>query len=246
MEVKIIEADAARELLAVYNGILTDILTAQQALVLEKTIGTNADAINATRYGNLFWTFQTILIRDATLAVYRLFDPVKAYPLRNVPAGLSVLTRFDNLPIKERTSAEKRLTKFLGPEVALAGLSDTEITALIIKTFHEQLPTSKSSPLWNAWENLKWRRDKILAHPEAVDRTTIPPVTYAELHGLIDYAKHFVGIIGPAYLSSFPHFMIGEDDRPGDTAILGRALHHLFEDAGVLPKTVLKLSGGVP
>lgn len=239
MEVKIAESDAATELLAIYNGILTDVLTAQQTLVLEKTMGTNADAINATRYGNLFWTFQTILIRDATLAVYRLFDPVKAYPLRNVPAGLLVLTRHDDLPIKERPSAEKRLTKFLGPEVALTDLtelSDAEITALIIKTFHEQLPTSKSSPLWNAWENLKWRRDKILAHPEAVDRTTIPPVTYAELHGLIDYAKHFVGIIGPAYLSSFPHFMLGEDDRPGDTAILGRALHHLFEDAGILPK----------
>ncbi len=236
-------ATPAEKLDKVYKGILTDILTAQQALALEAVIGKNAGALNSTRYRSLFGQLQQIFIRDATLAVCRLFESERDYALRNIPAALEVLDKHRPPPAIHRPSLEQRLSKFAGKDISLDGLSETEITALITMTFHDRLPTSKSNPLGDAWTNLKWRRDKTVAHHEAVDCGATPPLTHKGMDDLITYAKHFAGIIGSVYLSSNPYLMLGEIDKPGDMEMVGKALQRLMQDAGLLaPPNAIRMT----
>jgi hypothetical protein len=82
------------------EAIAGEIFLAQEAYFLSELIGKNADALNV-EYANLFGRLQGIFSDWHTLAIAKLFEEPRRYPVRSIPAALKFLER---MPANSRFS----------------------------------------------------------------------------------------------------------------------------------------------
>src|SRR5918998_5314549 len=88
----------------ILNGIVTEILWAEEAYALAQEIGRRADAIRAAGFGSLFGSLQVLASDRQTLSVAKMFDrPRGRYPTRSIPATLAFLkAHADSWRVPER------------------------------------------------------------------------------------------------------------------------------------------------
>lgn len=186
-----------------WNGLQIDIFEAEESLTLVKEIGLNASAINEAKYGfgHLFGRLQHLHTEIAILAVNRIYDKPKGYPLRSIPSTLDLLQKSSStLKLENRRYISDRLIKFGLSKQEIETLTDSQVTELLARKYTNQLPSPIDGDP-SGLNALKFRRDKKLAHPEAINAEAIPPFTYGQIHNLLTFAKDFIATIGYGYLN---------------------------------------------
>jgi len=219
-----------------WNGLQADIFEAEESLALVKEIGGNASAINEAKYGfgNLFGRLQHLLTETAVLAVSRIYDKPKGYPLRSLPSAIELLKKNSaTLKLIHRSDVIKQLIEFRRGKAEIQDLTDKELTDLLAGEYQSRLPSSIDEDLSGLYA-LKFRRDKKLAHPEAISAETHPPFTYGQIEGLLALAKDFVAVIGFSYLEIVYKFDDGEYFLSRDAEGIARPLRRLLQRANIL------------
>jgi hypothetical protein len=189
------------------QGIGAEIFWADEAYALAEEMGKYVDQINAAGFGSLFATLQTVLSDRQTLSVTKMFDPPsRKYPTRSIPATLGLLEAHAEL--WEVPQWRKLHQTLIGGGVDSAyveQLSNVELTHAIVAHYRATL-ANLSLPL----EALRQSRNKIIAHNEAVERSTLQRPTWGGALSLVNYAKDFVSTIGFGYLNTV--FGLGSQD----------------------------------
>jgi hypothetical protein len=184
-----------------WNGLQADIYAAEESLALLKEVGRNASAINEAKYGfgHLFGRLQQLCTETAILAVNRIYDKPKKYPLRSIMSAIHLLQKnCSTLKFEHRRSVAERLVKFGHSEQKIRDLTDSGITELLAIEYTNHLPTAIDGDP-SGLNALKFRRDKKLAHPEVISAEANPVFTYGQIHGLLTVPKDFVTVIGHGY-----------------------------------------------
>jgi hypothetical protein len=182
------------------EGIVGDLFAAEQTYALLKQIGQNAEAINQANLGALFGSLQLILSSSLFLTVAKLFEkPDKKFPNRSIPSVLQLLKRSSNeLVINHRPAMFKRLAASGMNVTSLAQLADSEITSAIVQFYTGSLPSAELRVWCEMSKSLRAvviGRDKVYAHNEMVDRSTLPQTTWAGVEQLMEYAKGFIDAV---------------------------------------------------
>lgn len=217
-------------------GAVTDIFKAERAYALLKTIGTNADAINASKknLGELFGVVQDIAQTEVLIAVARLFDPPsKKYPTRCLRALLDDLdAKAEALPpIVEKWNLAKELTRLAMDPADVARVqseSDVDVTRLIVGFLRERM---EQPNIVDAVKRVRTLRDKRIAHNE--DAHGINGPTWKAVLELLTFAKEVVGLVGWAYMSTVymhdgRYFLSSDAERPS------RAMRRLLDYLDIL------------
>lgn len=223
------------------NGIATEIRRADEAYSLAVEIGTYAEEINAASFGELFGSMQITFSDRQTLSVVKIFDPVKKYPTRSIPATLALLE--SNAELWELPGHQDLRQTLVGAGLDTAtaeGLSKAELTRAVVAHFRSSLPSTKledTDPLSLSLRSLLHHRDKSIAHNEAIDPKDLQEATWGDATSLVNYAKTFVTMIGPGYLEL--HFGTDSDDYILASAArrTSLGLRRLLKKAGIVPDT---------
>ena len=201
----------------VESGIAVDILDADRAWFL-------VDELRDRELPSLVQPFADALkglaIVHLTLAVVKLFEKSKGYPLRNIPQALDLLAQGANeLPIGNRPAVEARLGRRFGIP---PGLPDAELNRQIEARFRETLPNcdyrGTNLESCRTLEELKTWRDKRMAHAEAAQADTFRAIELPAVWRLLAYAKGFLGVIGLAYTAvaydtDDGHYFLSDDAK---------------------------------
>ena len=221
----------------VWHGLHPDIYAAEESLALVKEIGIHADAINKAKYGfgHLFGRLQQSSTEIAILAVSRIYDQPKGYPLRSIRSAIQLLeTNSSTLALLYRHDVEKRLVQFGQPATVLRDMTDSSVTELLANEYKKLLPPFIDGDL-SGLVALKYRRDKKLAHPEAIGDAAGPPISYGQIYGLLALPKDFVSVIGRSYLNIIYKFDDGDyfltKDAEGN---ITRPLNRLLKISGII------------
>ncbi len=214
------------------TGIWNDLYYCEEALFLMEGIGKNSDSINKKSFGQFFGVLQRILTNEIYLSITRLYEKKTRYPLKSIPAALSILKENANcLSIEQPIRLERKLNK-LGLSVdKIDPTNNSEITNAIYLFFTNSLPEKETHHALNA---LKTIRDKAIGHRENIDINTLPTTTWVEIHELIEFAKNFLNIIAEGYLGIST---VSDDDRSfvsDDAKKANNCLRRLLEKAGVI------------
>ena len=208
------------------EGIATEIFWADQAFALTEEIGTYAEQINAANFGELFGSLQFALSDRHTLSIAKIFDPVKRYPTRSIPATLAFLESNAEL---WRIPGRRRLLQMLveagSDDSHIVHLNDAELTYALVAHYRNTLPDPKrDNRLSFSLDALRQTRDKVIVHNEAIDSSTLQGVTWGEATSLVNYAKEFVATVGDGYLNLFfgqgsEDYMLAHDARRASISI---------------------------
>jgi len=219
-----------------WNGLQTDIFEAEESLALVMEIGRHASAINAAKYGfnHLFGRLQQLHTEIAILAVNRIYDRPKGYPLRSILSAIEILRNHSaTLELRHRNHVTKRLLEFGVDQKELRDLANKEITNLLAAKYQRYLPT----PVYDdpsGLNALKFRRDKKLAHAEVIKAEVSPGFTYGQIGGLLTVAKDFVAVVGFGYLGIVYAWDDGEYFLTKDAEGIARPLRRLLQRAKIL------------
>jgi hypothetical protein len=212
------------------DGIAAEIFWADEACALAEEIGKHVEQINAAGFGDLFGSLQTTLSDRQTLSVTKMFDsPSRKYPTRSIPATLTFLEEHAELwKVPQRQVVHQALIEAGADSVHVKHLSTVELTHATVDHYRAAL-AKVSIPL----EALRQSRDKIIAHNEAIERSTLQRPTWGGTVSLVDYAKDFVSTIGFGYLST--HFGQGRSDYylTHQARRTSRSLRRLLEAAKI-------------
>src|SRR5260370_9979137 len=218
------------------QGIEADLFTAEQTYALLKQIGQNADAINQANFGALFGPLQLVLSNAVFLSVAKLFEKPK-YPTRSIHSVLQLLERSSHeLVIEQRIVLLRRLAKAGMKDVkSLEKMPDPEITSRIVPFYKQTLPSVElASDMSKSLRAVVTRRNKVVAHNEMIDRSTLPQTSWAAIEQLMSYAKWFLVVVGLGYINMC---YAPDDGRPDylveDAQRSVRALKRLLKKAGV-------------
>jgi len=217
-------------------GAVTDIFKAERAYAVLKTIGENAEAINASErnVGEVFGVLQGHAQTEALIAVARLYDrPSKRYPTRCLQALLGELEAkaADLPPITQKYNLAQELTRqgMSADEVALVNSApDVDVTRAMMAFLRGRLDAPDAM---EAVERVKNVRDKRIAHNEAAHAVEGP--TWKAVLRLLTLAKEIVGLVGWAYLSTVylhegRYFLSDNAERPG------LAMRRVLEGLGII------------
>jgi hypothetical protein len=231
----------AKETLKSYvvEGIVADLFAAEQTYALLKQIGQNANVINQANFGAFFGPLQWILSNDFFLSVARLFEkPSKKYPTRSIPSVLQLLESSSNeLLVGQRIIVMRRLAAAGMNIESLAQMSDSAITSTIVQFYNRSLPSTELVAWCEMSRSLHavvTRRDKVVAHNEMIDRSTLPQTSWKDIEQLMSYAKGFIDVVGIGYISMCyaaddGHYFLTQDAR-----VASHVLSKLLIKAGVL------------
>jgi hypothetical protein len=234
-----LNVDDAEELLRNYllDGLATEILWADQTYALAEEIGRHAEQVNAANFGELFGSLQLVLSERHTLAVVKIFDPVKQYPTRSIPGTLTLLESNAELwRVHERQRLHQELIEAGLDSSHVEAMSSAELTRTIVARFRDTLPDPKRvSPdnLSLSLNILRQSRDKTIVHNEAIESSALQVPTWGEANSLANYAKEFVGTVGAGYLGLI--FGEGSDDYifTNESRRTSIALRRLLKAAGI-------------
>ena len=180
------------------NGIAAEIFLAEEAYALAEEVGKHAQAIHASGFTSLFSSLQVLFSDRQTLAVTKMFDQPKKYPTRSILAILALLkTHAELWKVPQWHVLHQVLIEAGAERRSVEGLTRVELTHAIVSHYEDRL-TSLSPAL----TELRQSRDKIIAHNEAVERSTLQPPTWGAAISLVEYAKDFVITIGFGFLST--------------------------------------------
>lgn len=187
------------------NGIAADILEAEQAFFLFKSIGNYASAINTSKknYRSFFSTIQRHAQNSFILATARIFDPPsKKFPTRCLLGLVAKLEQHSrDLPqIIERDQMKENMMHAGMPHESCLLLDsdapDCDVTMAIVKYARDRI---NSVEIQAALTEVKNVRDKRIAHNEAVNELSGP--TWEAIQSMLSLAQDIVGIVGIGYLS---------------------------------------------
>ncbi|HEX7082458.1 MAG TPA: hypothetical protein VF329_15725 [Gammaproteobacteria bacterium] len=202
------------------EGPVADLLRAEEALQVATTIGSHADAVNASNFRAILISLQSYSVEQFVLAVTRLYDrPHPHYSLRSLPAVLEfVRTNAGALQIRQPTWVERGVAR-LGITISANG--DQEHTTIAVADeLIKVLPTPKNNAALNA---LKALRDKRLAHPENIEAEQIPRTTWEPAEALLEPPKQIVGILGSytstAYVDDEGAYLLSLDAQRASTSL---------------------------
>jgi hypothetical protein len=207
------------------HGILSNISEAEEALALYRSVSIHAKSINAATFGQFFGRLQDILRNHLFLALTRLFEEVRSYPIRSIPAAVKVLNEdAKDLLVEQRTA-------LADIEISYGFLETTgaqpEITQVVSRYFGDRLRS-----LAPKVKSLRNHRDKFIAHSEAISAEDLPAIHTQDIHELLDFAKHFTHTIRLAYLSTPCAYVSGEYMLTSDAFRASVCLERLLEFAG--------------
>jgi hypothetical protein len=220
-----------------WEGLQVDIFKGDQALQLVRFIGTHADKINEAKFGAIFGPLQDVFTDAAILSVNRLYDKPKGFEVRSIPSTIDfIMGHGDNLKIEQRLPITRKLSGLGHDADELNKLSDAQITKMIARHFDKSLPRvalTHANALSKGLNALKTRRDKTIAHPEAVELSSLPIATFADMDQLLVYAKDFIHTVGFGYLSIIYKTDDDEYVLARDAGDATRALERLIAMAGI-------------
>jgi hypothetical protein len=182
------------------HGIAAEIVWAEEAYALAETISQHRQAIRAAGYTSLFGSLQLAYSDRQTLSVTKIFDrPTKKYPTRSIRATLDILKTYAELwTVPQWHVLHETLIEAGAESTSVERLSNVELTHAIVGHYEGTLV--KLAP---ALSELRESRNKIIAHNEAIDRSTLQPPTWGAALSLVEYAKDFVSTIGCGYLNTY-------------------------------------------
>jgi AbiU2 len=202
------------------EGIILDVHEADLANQLATFIGNNTEVLNS-EYPYLFGDLQRIMTVWAFLAIARVFEeknPRSPYPLRTIPEALKLLET-GNILIENRSSVISALNVDEAEKMRFAQASDADFLTLICQYFRERMRI-----LGDAIEKVKEKRDKVVAHREAIDEVDLARPQWGEIDDLIAFAKSFYEVVGEG--------IIGRSIA-SDAGRLTRSFKRLLTKAGV-------------
>jgi hypothetical protein len=205
------------------NGIVVDIYEAESGNILADFIGRNTDVLG-DGFSHLFGDMQRILTAWIFLALVRLYEqrsPKSPYPIRTIPEALKILKQ-GNIFIKDKSKTISSLPIEDSEKEHLERAEDSLAIQWIAEYFQGRL-----EQLEEAIDKVKEKRDKILAHREAIHEMNLKTPRWSEVDDLISFAKNFYEVVGEGIIGR----SVDSDPR-----LLSRALKRLLEQAGMKPK----------
>jgi AbiU2 len=106
-------------------------------------------------------------------------------------------------------------------------LTNVELTHEIVSHYESRL-TSLSS-----LTELRQSRDKVIAHNEAIERSTLQPPTWGAAISLVEYAKDFVATISFGYLSTSLGRVGGDYNLSDNARRTSKQLRRLLDAADI-------------
>jgi hypothetical protein len=128
---------------------------------------------NAASFGELFGSLQLVLSKRQTLAIVKIFDPVKQYPTRSILGTLNLLDSNAELwRVHKRWRLHQVLIETGLDNSRVEDMSNAELTRAVVARFRNTLPDPKRVSPDNpslSLNILRQSRDKTIAHNEAIE-----------------------------------------------------------------------------
>lgn len=221
------------------QGIQIDLFRAEQCFALRAVIAEHADGINGASFGDLFGNLQHILYQFALLSVAKVFEaPGKQYPLRSIPAALTLLNKHaSDLAVLNPDALIKTLIKFGHKSEELIRLSRPELTVALYTEYNRRLPTpveALEDKLNKTLYAIKTARDKFISHNEVISLDELPDADFEGTTKLIQFATEFLLTLGRGYLSVTYTDSVGTFLKTTNAATASRGLERLLQTPGLL------------
>lgn len=184
-----------------FHRSVSDLISrATESLAVAEVIGTNMDALNRSPYRTLFGHLQLVEADNIVLNLAKMFDPPpRKYPTRSIPGVLRYLKdNADTLPISSRERIHSWLAERRIDVSKYERFSDSDLTRFFADEFQRYIDDS-AAPLNRSLERIRFRRDKEVAHNEAVVSEERIQVAWADLRLVLRETQAFAGIVGPSY-----------------------------------------------
>ncbi len=160
------------------DGIVIDLVKAQEAMNLYKVISTNFDAIEKANLTHLMGVIQRQCTNEMVLGITKAFEKKND---RNKSRSIQYLIAMIE---KECTLVSKGL-----------GNSPQEVLKEIAK-WKENLRSTKSNPMNITLRSMRRLRNKRIAHNDLIKRNDVSGPTWEQADQLINVGKRFVGDAG--------------------------------------------------
>ena len=193
------DRDALRE--KFHRAVTDQVAIADRALSV-------ADAIAGTapddrHFSGLLYHLMTTQADAIVLTLSRLFDPPpNRFPTRSIPGILKLLEEHaEGLHIYRRREIEDFLFS-RNPNSSPGNLSSEQLTKEFVRAYESHLEDDGITGHDPAalLSRVRTRRDKQVAHNEDWRPAVDEIVSWQDLRELLDEAKAFAGLVGPAYL----------------------------------------------
>ena len=190
-----------------YRGVAPDIFFGERARELHRRIGANADAVNAAGLGAFAGSLQNSAVAELTLSIAKLFERSNARnKLRSIPAALDLLSKRpeDLPPLQEGVAgADLRLMNVnAGLLDGKTGIAYTQALATLLTAACPDPNKAANCELSTALDGLRARRDKAVAHNEAIELGSLPSVTWRDAERLLSFAKNALGALSLTFLGT--------------------------------------------
>ncbi len=126
------------------NGLATEVFWADQTCALAEEVGRHAEQVNTASFGELFGSFQLVLVERQALAAVKIFDPVKQYPTRSIPGTLILSdSKAELWRVHERRRLHRVLIEAGLDNSRVDDMSNAELNRAVDARFRNTLPDSK-------------------------------------------------------------------------------------------------------
>jgi hypothetical protein len=208
------------------------------AHVLSKEIGIHAARINAANLGNMFGLNQMMLAEHFTVSLTKLFERDSSRnPIMSIASTLHFLEEHaTELAVGGCDRVMRELLQLDAPIDDMERFTGPQLTIEIVRRVDAGLPDiSRADKCSLSASLVAWRasRDKRVVHNEDLSAVTIPPTTWETGLKLLDYAKHFISLVGWGYLDRAYTFDDGEYHQTRDAERAALALRRLLRSAGI-------------
>jgi AbiU2 len=203
-----------------FEGVVLDVYEAELAIKILDFIRTNADTLY-DNFPDLFYNLERILTTWIFLAIARLYEeksPRSKYPLRTIPEALKILEK-EEILIKDKLKAIDKLPVPGSVKEHLTHAGDSDFLKSIAEYFRTKLEILRASI-----DTIRDKRDKIVAHREAINEMKLKRPDRDEVDELVSFAKSFYEVVGEGIRDRY----IGSDP-----ASVARSLRRLITQAGI-------------
>lgn len=225
-----------------HRAVTVMIARADKALSVAEAIGDFSESVNRSKYRELFGHVQLTETDEVVLCLGKLFDPPpKRYPTRSIRSILAYLEcHAASQPICARGGIEAFLADMGRGAEEIAAMNDEEITTAFVHEYRKRLENVGGDSVGAVLERIRFRRDKEVAHNEAVGPADRLQASWTDLTLLLAEAKAFAGIVGPAYLN-YPFL-----DADGSYTLTGTDKEAGRKMRDVLTELRLQVKPGTP